>query len=205
MHGYSDRIHHARTYLAKHYHPQAPDERRLPFVAQPYNVLVILARHGADETTLVAAVLHHLIEVTPAAGRTRIEAALRSKFGPVVASVAGDAAAPRVDPAGTPLAWRHRKREVLRQLGAIEPRALDIRCAAEIHECGSAISLVGRLGPEYLEPHGHGPRHETLDWYDDLLQALGRRIDWPSVAMQVELADLVGQLRDLVGPRRPIL
>src|SRR5690606_15880323 len=65
MHGYSDRIHHALSYLAKHYHPHAPADQPLPFVAQPYNLIVILARHGADEITLVAGILHHLIEIAP--------------------------------------------------------------------------------------------------------------------------------------------
>ncbi len=200
MHGYSDRIHHALSYLAKHYHPHAPADQPLPFVAQPYNLIVILARHGADEITLVAGILHHLIEIAPPPERDRVEATLCDKFGPVVLSVASDAAAGRVDATGAPRSPRHRRRDILRQLMVIDPRALDIRCASAIHDCGSALSVVERLGPEYLEPQGHGARHETLDWYDDLLHAFGRRIDWPSTAMRLELGQLTDQLRHLVGP-----
>ena len=97
MHGYSDRIHHALTYLAKHYHPRAPTQAPLPFVAHPSNVALILARHGADETTIVASILHHLLEIAPATERPGVEAKLRDKFGPVVIGVACDAAAARVD------------------------------------------------------------------------------------------------------------
>lgn len=200
MHGYSDRIHHALTYLAKHYHPRAPAHAPLPFVAHPSNVALILARHGADETTIVASILHHLLEIAPPAERPGVEGSLRDKFGPVVIGVACDAAAPRVDQFGEPLEWRHRKREVLRQLATIEPRALDIRCANEIHECGSAISVAGRLGTEYLEPHGLGTGRETMAWYDDLTQALVRRVDWPSHGLLRELDDLSRELRRLADP-----
>lgn len=199
MHGYSDRISHALTYLAKHYHPRAPASAPLPFVAHPSNVAIILARHGAEETTIVASILHHLLEIAPPSERSEVEAELRRKFGPVAIGVAGDAATPRVDADGYPLDWRHRKRVILVQLATMEPRSLDIRCAGEIHECGSAVSVAGRLGAEYLELHGHGHRRELMAWYDDLTALLERRNDWPSTAMRMELVHLTSQLRRVIG------
>jgi hypothetical protein len=115
----------------------------------------------------------------------------------VVLGVATDASAPRTDPQGAMLPWRVRKREVMRQLATMEPRALDIRCADEIHECGSAIALIERLGVEYLEVHGLAGHREVCAWYDDLAAALGRRLDWPSHPMREELRTLAAELATL--------
>lgn len=201
MHGYSDGINHAFTFAAKHYAPQSPSHTRLPMLATPANVALILARHGADETTVVAGVLHHVLETTIPARRDEMAQRIGLRFGPVVLGVVRDAAAPRTDAQGAPLAWRVRKREVMRQLATMEPRALDIRCADEIHECGSAIALIERLGVEYLEVHGLAGHREVCAWYDDLAAALGRRLDWPSRPMGEELRSLASRLAAL--GRRP--
>ena len=198
MHGYSDRINHAFTYAAKHYAPRAPAHAPLPFLAHPSNVAVILVRHGADETTVVASIVHHLIEIASETERHEVEQRICERFGPVVLGVACDASTPRFDSHGAAIPWRSRKREVMRQLGTMEPRALDIRCADEIHECGSAVTTVQRLGHEYLEVHGLATSREVVAWYDDLANALGRRLDWPSHPMREELRSLSGRLAALV-------
>jgi hypothetical protein len=190
MYGYSDRINHALTFAAKHLAPRGGGVTVLPSVATPANVAVILARHGADETTIVAGILHHLLEA-PTGTSDDLPIKIGAKFGPVVLGVARDAAAPAAD-------WRHRKRAILTSIVTMEPRALDIRCAAEIHECGSAIALIERLGPEYLEIHGLGTPHETAAWYGDAASALGRRIDWPARALRSELAALASRLSTLI-------
>lgn len=198
MNGYSDRVHHAFTYAAKHYAPRAPAHAPLPFLALPSNVALILARHGADETTLVASILHHLIEVARPSERAEVEHRIGERFGSVILGIACDAATPRLAESGEPHGWRNRKREMLRQLITMEPRALDIRCADEIHECGSSIATVQRLGPEYLEVHGFDAPREVVAWYDDLSEALDRRIDWPSDPMRDELRRLAVRLAALV-------
>lgn len=192
MQGYSDRINHAFTFAAKHYAPRAMGVGALPFLAAPANVAVILARHGADETTIVAGILHHVLE---AAGADIDDLTLKvgQKFGPTVLGVTLDAIT-----ATAAADWRHRKRAILTQLVTMDPRALDIRCAAEIHECGGAIALVERLGPEYLEVHEYAPPREVVAWYGDAAQAFGRRVDWPTRAMRSELVTLAKRLAALV-------
>ncbi len=199
MRGYSDRINHALTFVAKHYAPRAPRHAPHPFLAYPPNIAVILLRHGADETTTVAAILHPLLEIVAPAERHEMEHKIGDKFGSVVLGVCGDAAAPRVDGHGEVLPWRIRKREVMRLLATMEPRALDIRCASEIHDCGSAIAVVQRLGVEYLEPQGHANEREVIAWFDDLAAGLGRRIDWPGHTLRDELRALTRDLAVLVG------
>lgn len=201
MQGYSDRINHAFAFAAKHHAPRAPEERAMAFVAHPANVAVILARHGADEITLVAGIVHHVLEVTPGRERPLLERAVAEKFGSVVLAIALDALEPLVDDRGEPIPWPVRKRDVLNGVLAMEPRALDICCADEIHQCGSAIALLERLGPEYLALNGHPDAHHALTWYGDLVEALGGRLDWPSRAMCVELGGLHRRLAAILGGR----
>ena len=198
MHGYSDRINHALSFTAKHYNPHAPVLGRLAFKARPANVAVILARHGADETTLVAGILHHVIEATPSPELPAIRKRISEKFGPVVLAVACDAAECCVDEVGAPIPWVSRKRALLAQLLAMEPRSLDICCADEIHECGSAIALVQRLGPEYLDAHDLASGPHALGWYGDLLDSLNRRVDWPARGMRTELVALRDRLKQVL-------
>ncbi|MEO5800002.1 MAG: HD domain-containing protein [Gemmatimonadales bacterium] len=194
MHGYSDRINHAFAFTAKYHAPRAPLEGAMSFLAHPANVAVVLARHGADELTIVAGIVHHVIEATPGTERPDIVLKISEKFGSVVLAIATDAADHHVDDRGDLIPWTHRKRVLLNHLLIMEPRALDVCCADEIHDCGTAIALVERLGGEYLATHGLPPAPQALGWYGDLLDALDRRTDWPARAMRHELATLRARL-----------
>ena len=194
MHGYSDRINHAFAFASKYRAPHAPVHGEMTFLAHPSNVAVILARHGADEITLVSGILHHVLEVTPLIDREELEEKIAEKFGTVVLTVALDAMEPLLDARGDSLPWAHRKRILLGQLMNMEPRALDICCADELHQCGTAIAVVERLGEEYLAPHGLPFGPAAVCWYDDLADALGRRMDWPANGMRHELVNLRARL-----------
>ncbi|MEO5825021.1 MAG: HD domain-containing protein [Gemmatimonadales bacterium] len=202
MNGYSDRVSHALAFAAKHHSVHAPMLGRLTFISRPANVAIILARHGADEITLVAGVVHHALEVIPEGDRHPVERKINDKFGPAVLAVARDAAECCVEYDGSPVPWVQRKRAMLARLRAMEPRALDICCADEIHECGSAIALAQRLGPEYLEAHDLGSGTHALGWYRDLIESLVRRVDWTSRGMCHELRYLLERLAPTLGEGR---
>src|SRR5215213_10465172 len=60
--GYSDRINHAFAFAAKHHDQQVRKGTRLPYLTHPANVAVILTRYGQDEDTVVAGILHDVVE-----------------------------------------------------------------------------------------------------------------------------------------------
>jgi hypothetical protein len=202
MNGYSDRVNHALAFAAKYHAVHAPMLGRLTFIARPANVAIILARHGADEITLVAGVVHHALEIIPEGDRHPIERKISDKFGSAVLAVARDAAECCVDHDGAPVPWVHRKRAMLGRLRVMDPRALDICCADEIHACGFSIALAQRLGPEYLEAHDLGSGTHALGWYRDLIESLMRRVDWPSRGMCHELRFLLDRLAPTLGDGR---
>jgi hypothetical protein len=187
MSGYSDDINHAFAFATKYRAPYAPVEGAMTYIAHPANVAVILARHGADEVTLVAGILHHVLEVTPRRHHHDVCTKIEDKFGMAVLGLARGAFEPFEDDRGIPVPWALRKRALLNSLLSMPPRAVDICCADEIHQCGTALAVVERLGGEYLPMYGLAANVTELCCYDDILAALDRRVDWHTRGMKHEL------------------
>ncbi|HET8649809.1 MAG TPA: HD domain-containing protein [Gemmatimonadales bacterium] len=201
MTGYSDRINHAFAFAAKHYGSTAPSGVGMNYLAHPSNVAVILAGYGADEETIVAGILHHVLVAAAADQRPDLERKIRTKFGPVVLGITLAAACQPVANGLTP--WREAREQWLAHLAAAERRVLDICVAAEIHRCGSAITAVRRLGAEYARGSVGSTSAETIWWCRSLLDMLGARTDWARGDMLAELrqlsAALVKGLREAEG------
>ena len=198
MHGYSDRINHAFAFAAKYYNALAPAGARMDFLAHPANVAVILTRYGCEQVTIVAGILHHVLEESPPDRWPVLEQKIADKFGPVALGIAKDAIEPKYDWRGE-RAWQPCKQEYLTQLAIAEPRALDIIVADELHACGSTITALRRLGMEYLTTVSRAGSEQTIWWYRSLLEILTARSDWPRREMLAELrlmsADIVRGLR----------
>jgi (p)ppGpp synthase/HD superfamily hydrolase len=199
MHGYSDRINHALAFAAKYYGAAAPAGAGMDYLAHPANVAIILTRYDCDQITIVAGILHHVLEESFPDQRAVLERKIVDKFGPVVLAVARDALEPKFDRRGGERAWQARKQEYLTQLAIAEPRALDICVADEIHACGSTMTALRRLGVEYVRTVSRAGSEQTIWWYRSMLEILATRPDWPQREMLSELrvmsADLVRSLR----------
>jgi (p)ppGpp synthase/HD superfamily hydrolase len=199
MNGYSDRINHAFAFAAKYHGAVAPEGTGMDYLAHPANVAIILARYDCDQITIVAGILHHVLEDSVPEQCAGLERKIGDKFGPVVLAVAKDALEPRFDRRGGERSWQARKQEYLTQLAIAEPRALDICVADEIHACGSTMTALRRLGVEYLRAVSRAGSEQTIWWYRSMLEILAARSDWPQREMISELrlmsADLVRSLR----------
>jgi (p)ppGpp synthase/HD superfamily hydrolase len=199
MHGYSDRINHALAFAAKYYGAMAPVGTGMDYLAHPANVAIILARYGCEQLTVVAGILHHVLEEATPERHAVLERKIAHKFGPVVLAVAKDALEPKFDRRGE-RPWQPCKQEYLTRLAGAEPRALDICVADEIHACGSTITALRRLGVEYLRTVSRAGSEQTIWWYRSMLEVLEARPDWPRRDMLTELrlmsADLVRGLRE---------
>lgn len=199
MHGYSDRINHAFAFAAKYYGAVAPVGAGMDYLAHPANVAIILARYGCEQVTIVAGILHHVLEEATPGSRPVLERKIADKFGPVALAIAKDALEPKYDARGAERGWQARKQEYLALLAAAEPRALDICVADELHACGSTITALRRLGVEYLRTLSRAGSAQTIWWYRSMLEILDARPDWPRRDMLSELrilsTDLVRGLR----------
>lgn len=199
MHGYSDRINHAFAFAAKYYNALAPTGAGMDFLAHPANVSIILARYQCEQLTIVAGILHHVLEESSPDRWPVLEHKISDKFGPVALAVAKDALEPKLDRRGEERAWQQCKQEYLTRLATAEPRALDIIVADELHSCGSTMTALRRLGVEYLRTVSRASSEQTIWWYRSLLEILAARSDWPRRDMLSELrlmsADMVRSLR----------
>jgi (p)ppGpp synthase/HD superfamily hydrolase len=199
MHGYSDRINHAFAFAAKYYGAVAPVGTGMDYLAHPANVAIILARYGCEQVTVVAGILHHVLEEAVPDRRPVLERKISDKFGPVALAIALDALEPKYDRRGAERSWQACRQEYLSQLAAAEPRALDVCVADELHACGSTVTALRRLGVEYLRALSRAGSAQTIWWYRSMLEVLDSRADWPRREMLSELrllsTDLVRGLR----------
>jgi len=198
MHGYSDRINHALAFAAKHYGTVQGPERTMAYLAHPANIAIILARYGCEDLTVVAGILHRVLEEAPPHEREALEAKVLEKFGPVVLATACDVLEPRHDALGRLRAWRTCKREFLVQIADAEPRGLDICAADEIHSCGAAIRIVRRLGAEYLHADPEASPADTLWWLGAFTSHLESRREWRNREMLNELMAMTRELTVLL-------
>jgi hypothetical protein len=174
--GYSDPIDHAFAFVAKH-HPDSTGFGPTT-TNQSANLAVTLARYGCDEPTIVAGVLLSLLDACPIARRSGLEAKVNEKFGPAVFVSLRDATEPRYDPEGRRRGWRTSKQEFLVNLLDADPRALDVVTADAIHWCGSSLTIVRRLGPEYLPIESGVALGDIVWWHGSLAELLAIRSDW---------------------------
>src|SRR5437899_63846 len=140
VNGYSDRINHALAFAAKHHDRQVRKGTRLPYLTHPANVAIILTRYGRDEDTVVAGILHDVIEDCVREGWTRemLEDRIAAKFGSDVLDTVLAVTKRRVDGDGNELDRDERNADYLKRLGDAGERAHWVCAADKLHN-GSSI------------------------------------------------------------------
>ena len=177
--GYSDRINHAFAFAAKHHDRQVRKGTRLPYLTHPANVAVILTRYGRDEPTIVAGILHDVIEDCLRDGYTRdmLEQRIGDKFGAEVLDTVLAVTQRQVDEEGIELSSEERKDDFLARLAAASDRARWVCAADQIHNGSSIFADLHRtLDPDTVWSRFNVGRLGTVRWYrrvHDRLRELG--------------------------------
>jgi (p)ppGpp synthase/HD superfamily hydrolase len=166
--GYSDRINHAFAFAAKHHDRQVRKGTRLPYLTHPANVAVILTRYGRDEETVVAGILHDVIEDCVRDGYTRdmLEQRIGDKFGPDVLHTVLAVTERQVDEEGIELSSEERKDDYLARLAAASEQARWVCAADKIHNGSSILADLNRtLDPDTVWSRFSAGRIGTVRWY----------------------------------------
>ncbi|HET9010405.1 MAG TPA: HD domain-containing protein [Gemmatimonadaceae bacterium] len=196
--GYSDRINHAFAFAAKHHDRQVRKGTRLPYLTHPANVAVILTRYGQDEQTIVAGILHDVIEDCVRDGYTRdmLEQRIGDKFGPAVLDTVLAVTQRQVDEEGIELSSEERRDDYLARLAGASDSARWVCAADKIHNGASIVADLKRtLDPDTVWSRFSAGRLGTVRWYRrvyDRLRELG--FDTP---IMVELRDVAEELEQL--------
>ena len=203
--GYSDRINHAFAFAAKHHDRQVRKGTRLPYLTHPANVAVILTRYGQDEQTIVAGILHDVIEDCVRDGFTRdmLEQRIGDKFGPEVLDTVLAVTQRQVDEEGIELSSEERRDDYLARLAAASDSARWVCAADKIHNGASIVADLKRtLDPDTVWSRFSAGRLGTVRWYRRVYERL-REIGFgaPIMAELREVAEELEQLGAGAGAR----
>lgn len=175
MNGYSDRINHAFAFAAKHHDQQVRKGTRLPYLTHPANVAVILTRYGCSEETIVAGILHDVVEDGVREGWTRemLEERIGRKFGNSVLETVLAVTQRRHDDDGVELAHDERKDDYLDRLSLASEDALWVCAADKTHNANSILSDLRRTSfPETVWGRFTAGREGTTHWYRRVVDRL---------------------------------
>lgn len=198
--GYSDRINHAFAFAAKHHDRQVRKGTKLPYLTHPANVAVILTRYGCDDDTIIAGILHDVVEDCVREGYTRemLTERIAEKFGDTVLRTVLAVTERKLDDDGVELAWEERKTDYLARLGDADDRARWVCAADKIHNGSTVLADLRRTDfPESVWSRFNQGREGTIRWYrrvHDRLTELG--FDAP---IMKELASVVTSLEEYGG------
>ena len=175
MTGYSDRINHAFAFAAKHHDQQVRKGTRLPYLTHPANVAVILTRYGCDEDTVVAGILHDVVEDCVREGWTRemLEERIGHKFGGSVLKTVLTVTERRTDDDGIDMSYEDRKNDYLERLALASEDALWVCAADKVHNANAILSDLRRTSfPETVWGRFSVGREGTVRWYARVAERL---------------------------------
>ena len=193
--GYSDRVNHALAFAAKHHDRQVRKGTRLPYLTHPANVAIILTRYGCDEETVVAGILHDVVEDCVREDYTHEDLTQRiaDKFGGDVLDTVLAVTHRKVDDDGEPLSDEERKEDYLERLAQAGPRARWVCAADKLHNANAILADLRRtIEPEVVWNRFKAGRAGTARWYRAVHERL-RTLGFEEPIMD-ELRDAVEEL-----------
>lgn len=198
--GYSDVINHALAFAAKHHDRQVRKGTKLPYLTHPANVAIILARYGRDNDTVVAGILHDVVEDCVRDGHTRemLEQRIGDKFGAKVLETVLAITYRRHDDDGVELSGDERKTDYLERLATANEEARWVCAADKIHNASSIVADLRRtVDPETVWSRFGGGKLGTARWYRQVYDTL-REVGFAAPIM-TELDQVSDELLKLGG------
>jgi len=200
VNGYSDVINHALAFAAKHHDRQVRKGTRLPYLTHPANVALILTRYGRDTDTVVAGILHDVIEdcVRDGYSREMLEQRIGDKFGPTVLDTVLAVTYRRNDDDGVELSGDDRKTDYLQRLSGASEESRWVCAADKIHNASSIVADLRRtVDTETIWSRFGGGRAGTGRWYRQVYERL-REVGFDAPIM-AELDRASSELQELAG------
>jgi (p)ppGpp synthase/HD superfamily hydrolase len=200
VNGYSDVINHALAFAAKHHDRQVRKGTRLPYLTHPANVALILTRYGRDTDTVVAGILHDVIEdcVRDGYSREMLEQRVGDKFGAKVLDTVLAVTYRRNDDDGVELSGDDRKTDYLERLSGASEEARWVCAADKIHNASSIVADLRRtVDTETIWSRFGGGRAGTGRWYRQVYERL-REVGFDAPIM-AELDRASSELQELAG------
>ncbi len=198
--GYSDVINHALAFAAKHHDRQVRKGTKLPYLTHPANVAIILTRYGRDNDTVVAGILHDVVEDCVRDGYTRemLEQRIGDKFGTKVLETVLAITYRKNDDDDVELSGDDRKGDYLERLAAASEEARWVCAADKIHNASSIVADLRRtVDPATVWNRFGGGKSGTARWYRQVYERL-REVGF-TASIMTELEQVSDELVQLAG------
>lgn len=179
MTGYSDPINHALAFAAKHHDRQVRKGTRLPYNTHPANVAIILARYDQPDETIIAAILHDVIEDCVRENWTRemLEERIGEKFGIDALDTVLMVVPRKADDEGNEMDKEEQNADYLARLSQATDAARWVCAADKIHGASSILADLRRtIDPDSVWSRFTVGKEGTIRWYravHDQLRVLG--------------------------------
>ena len=158
---FTDKINFALKIAAKAHQGQNRKGTDIPYISHPVAVGMIISQYTNDEATIVAGILHDILEdVNPA---IYSEADMRRDFGDEITDIVKDVSEPKT--AGQPkLPWKERKESYLKRLGnSYYIEAYIVAVADKIHNLTDILKDYDQFGDEIW--HRFNTSEQDILWY----------------------------------------
>ncbi len=168
MNGYSDRINHALAFAAKHHDRQVRKGTHLPYITHPANVAIILARYGQPDETVIAGILHDVVEDCVRENWTQemLEERIGEKFGASVLETVLMVTHRKTDDDGNELDKEEQTVDYLARLAQANEAARWVCSADKIHNASSILADLRRtVDPESVWGRFSAGKEGTIRWY----------------------------------------
>lgn len=192
----SSKINLALKVASKAHRNQTRKGTDIPYISHPVAVAMIVSEYTTDENTVVACILHDILEdVEPA---VYSEADMGNDFGDdiveIVKGVSEDKTAGELEKP-----WIERKRGYLAHLDSIEnEKPLIVSTADKIHSLTDILEEYDRVGDSIWRKF-NASKDDELWFYDEFLKIIEKK-RIPE-QMKTDLSSLVDRLRRLIQQR----
>jgi (p)ppGpp synthase/HD superfamily hydrolase len=177
--GYSDRIHHALAFAAKHNDRQVHKGTRQPFRTHAANLAIILIRYDRDDDTVIAGILQDVVAdcVEERYSADMLEQRIGQKFGSAVLASLVSVTLRRMDQTGLDLSHEERREDLLERIAAADERARWVVSADALYTVGSTLANLRRtIDANSVWSQLPLGREGTIRWFRalcDRLRAVG--------------------------------
>lgn len=190
---FTDKINLALKIAAKAHSGQYRKGTNIPYISHPVAVGMIIGQYTNDETTIVAGILHDILEdVNPA---IYSEADMRRDFGDEITDIVKDVSEPKT--AGQhKLPWKERKESYLKRLGnSYYIEAYIVAAADKIHNLTDILDDYYQFGDEIWQRF-NASKWDILQYYRAVFDLIETEPIPESLKRQ--LKDLIDKLEKIV-------
>lgn len=192
----SGKVNLALKVASKAHRDQTRKGTDIPYIAHPVAVAMIISEYTTDENTIVAGILHDILEDVESTVYSETD--MRNDFGDEIVKIVKDVSEDKT--AGEPeKPWIERKKGYLAHLDSVEDeRSLIVSAADKIHNLTDILEEYERVGDSIWQKF-NASKDDELWFYSEFLKIIEKK-QIPE-QMKIDLASLINRLKDLVQQR----